>query len=94
MSTKPAELRSRACRYGCDVKHPEICSVLRKMSVNPDILSTHQTKGQLMNMCEDFPCCGHEMNDCDGSLYGSDDAIKQDMWRMMSRMADAEMGDL
>jgi hypothetical protein len=34
------------------------------------------------------------MNDCDGSLYGSDEAIKQDMWRMMSRMAAAEMGDL
>lgn len=26
-------------------------------------------------MCEDYPCCGHEMNDCDGSLYGSDEAI-------------------
>jgi hypothetical protein len=64
------------------------------MSVGPAILSIQPTKGQLMNMCEDFPCCGHEMNDCDGSLYGSDDAIKQDMWRMMSRMADAEMGDL
>jgi hypothetical protein len=45
-------------------------------------------------MCEDFPCCGHEMNDCDGSLYGSDESIKQDMWHMMTRMADAEMGDL
>lgn len=28
-------------------------------------------------MCEDFPCCGHEAGDCDGSLYGSDEAIKQ-----------------
>ena len=27
-------------------------------------------------MCEDYPCCGHEMGDCDGSLYGSDEAIK------------------
>ena len=26
--------------------------------------------------CEDYPCCGHEMNDCDGSLYGTDEAIK------------------
>ena len=51
-------------------------------------------KNCVLFMCEDFPCCGHEMNDCDGSLYGSDNAIKQDMWRMMSRMADAEMGDL
>lgn len=28
--------------------------------------------------CEDFPCCGHELNDCDGSLYGSDAAIQTD----------------
>ena len=26
--------------------------------------------------CEDFPCCGHEMGDCEGHLYGSDEAIK------------------
>lgn len=26
--------------------------------------------------CEDFPCCGHEMGDCNGQLYGSDEAIK------------------
>ena len=25
--------------------------------------------------CEDFPCCGHERGDCDGSLYGSDESI-------------------
>jgi hypothetical protein len=31
-------------------------------------------------MCEDFPCCGHEMNDCDGSLYGSDESIKSQVW--------------
>lgn len=28
-----------------------------------------------MARCEDFPCCGHEANDCDGSLYGSDESI-------------------
>lgn len=27
--------------------------------------------------CEDFPCCGHEAGDCNGQLYGSDEAIKQ-----------------
>ena len=27
--------------------------------------------------CEDYPCCGHEMNDCEGLLYGSDEAIKE-----------------
>lgn len=24
----------------------------------------------MANRCEDFPCCGHELGDCDGSLYG------------------------
>jgi len=28
-------------------------------------------------MCEDFPCCGHEMGDCNGLLYGSDESIKR-----------------
>lgn len=28
--------------------------------------------------CEDYPACGHEMNDCNGLLYGSDEAIKED----------------
>jgi hypothetical protein len=27
--------------------------------------------------CEDYPCCGHEWGDCDGSKYGSDADIKQ-----------------
>lgn len=26
--------------------------------------------------CEDFPACGHELGDCNGQLYGSDEAIK------------------
>ncbi len=26
--------------------------------------------------CEDYPCCGHEMGDCDGQKYGSDESIK------------------
>lgn len=29
-----------------------------------------------MAYCEDYPCCGHEAGDCDGSLYGSDESIK------------------
>ena len=33
--------------------------------------------------CEDYPCCGHEMNDCEGKLYGSDEAIKA---RVITRM--------
>lgn len=27
--------------------------------------------------CEDWPCCGHEWGDCEGQLYGSDEAIKE-----------------
>ena len=37
-----------------------------------------------MATCEDFPCCGHEAGDCDGSLYGSDESIKaqvHEAWR-------------
>jgi len=26
--------------------------------------------------CEDYPCCGHEMGDCNGLKYGSDESIK------------------
>jgi hypothetical protein len=25
--------------------------------------------------CDDYPCCGHEANDCDGSRYGSDASL-------------------
>ena len=28
--------------------------------------------------CEDYPCCGHERGDCNGLLYGSDEAIMSD----------------
>lgn len=31
--------------------------------------------------CEDFPCCGHEDGDCNGGLYGSDEAIKEQVSR-------------
>lgn len=30
--------------------------------------------------CEDFPCCGHEAGDCNGMLYGSDEAIKAEAY--------------
>ena len=36
-----------------------------------------------MNRCEDFPCCGHELGDCDGSKYGSDESIKAQAYRVM-----------
>lgn len=31
--------------------------------------------------CEDYPCCGHEAGDCNGLLYGSDEAIKAQVER-------------
>jgi hypothetical protein len=34
-------------------------------------------------VCEDFPCCGHERGDCNGQKYGSDEKIKQDVYRAM-----------
>ncbi len=38
--------------------------------------------------CEDAPCCGHEMGDCNGMLYGSDEAIKERAYRDMSDQDD------
>ena len=35
--------------------------------------------------CEDYPCCGHEMGDCNGSLYGSDESIKAAVYARMDR---------
>lgn len=31
--------------------------------------------------CEDYPACGHEWGDCNGLLYGSDEAIKEHTMR-------------
>ena len=36
-------------------------------------------------MCEDYPCCGHELNDCDGKKYGSDESIKKKVWEAYAR---------
>ena len=33
--------------------------------------------------CEDFPCCGHELGDCEGLKYGSDESIIRDAYRRM-----------
>jgi len=87
---KPAELRSRACRYGCDVKHPEICSVLRKMSVRPDILSIQPTKGRLMNDINSCYCTNYSICTICVMGYYRDPSFDY----METRMADAEMGDL
>lgn len=33
--------------------------------------------------CEDYPCCGHELGDCAGLKYGSDEDIKASAERAM-----------
>lgn len=40
--------------------------------------------------CEDYPCCGHELGDCDGSKYGTDEEIKQ---RVYDRYKDEDYND-
>ena len=40
-----------------------------------NIIKIPTREGKIM-ACEDYPCCGHEMGDCEGKLYGSDEAIK------------------
>lgn len=49
------------------------------------LLRNHSCDIQLQGgLCEDYPCCGHEQGDCNGELYGSDEAIKAEVehqWR-------------
>lgn len=42
--------------------------------------------------CEDYPCCGHELGDCDGGLYGSDEAIMEAERRRIMRDPDDYYG--
>ena len=46
-------------------------------------------------MCEDYPACGHEMGDCEGQKYGSDEAIKarvHEQWNSGHGNCDHEFG--
>ena len=67
------------------------------MSVNPDILSTQPTKGQLMNDINSCYCTNYSICTICVKGYSSSDAV---FYRdpvvdyMETRMADAEMGDL
>ena len=46
------------------------------------LLRTHSCDVQEFGgRCEDYPCCGHEAGDCNGLLYGSDEAIKEQVER-------------
>lgn len=45
--------------------------------------------------CEDYPCCGHELGDCEGLKYGSDESIKAQVerdWATGHGMCDHEEG--
>lgn len=49
----------------------------------------------MTNRCEDYPACGHELGDCDGSKYGSDESIKAQVetaWRTGHGMCDHQEG--
>lgn len=46
-----------------------------------------------MYTCEDYPCCGHEAGDCDGSKYGSDEEIKQAVYDRMDNYDDDHPND-
>ena len=49
------------------------------MRLGRRLLSQTTTKGT--TMCEDYPACGHELGDCEGKLYGSDESIKAQVER-------------
>lgn len=54
------------------------CSECGFASRDLGLLSNHNCDITLNGgRCEDYPCCGHESGDCNGLLYGSDEAIKE-----------------
>jgi len=77
------------------------------MSVDPDILSTQPTKGRLMNDINSCYCTNYSICTICARGYSTEgmaeegelrtkyfDLFERDEFRMQSRMADAEMGDL
>ncbi|MCA1806263.1 MAG: hypothetical protein LC687_00060 [Actinobacteria bacterium] len=58
---------------------PASCSSCGFSTADLHLLANHSCDIQSFGgRCEDFPCCGHEAGDCNGLLYGSDEAIKAD----------------
>lgn len=56
---------------------PATCSTCGFTTSDIALLTGHSCDVQVNGgRCEDFPCCGHEYGDCNGALYGSDEAIK------------------
>lgn len=57
------------------------CSDCGFSSQDSMLLKNHSCDVQRFGgYCEDFPCCGHEAGDCNGLLYGSDEAIKESVY--------------
>lgn len=55
------------------------CAACSFTTLDMGLLQNHNCETQARGgQCEDYPCCGHEMGDCNGLLYGSDEAIKSD----------------
>ncbi len=56
-----------------------ICPTCEFTTTDVALLENHSCEVQANGgRCEDYPCCGHEWGDCNGLLYGSDEAIKND----------------
>ena len=72
------------------LKAPATCADCSFTTTDISLLANHSCETQQHGgFCEDFPCCGHEFGDCNGQLYGSDEAIKSDP----HLLCDHEFGD-
>lgn len=57
--------------------HAASCGECGFTTADINLLARHSCDVQQAGgRCEDYPCCGHELGDCNGQLYGSDEAIK------------------
>lgn len=69
---------------------PASCGECGFTTTDINLLAGHSCQTQSNGgRCEDYPCCGHEFGDCNGLLYGSDEAIKADP----HILCDHELGD-
>lgn len=64
--------------------HPASCGNCGFTTTDVHLLAGHSCDVQANGgRCEDFPCCGHELGDCEGRKYGSDEEIKRQAYRQM-----------
>lgn len=73
-----------------------ICDECKFTTRDEELMNNHSCFTQQNGgRCEDYPCCGHEAGDCNGQLYGSDEAIKaqvEEAWRTGHGHCDHENG--